>query len=151
MNLANQSVSAIGLGLAGTSVLTTAAVTVGSAPAVAIAAGKADTFTVNTSSGSHTITLNGQTGDTVEGQVNQLNDQLNVLGITASLNSSGNLQFQSSNAFSVAATTTSTGADLIDHAGDKVVNTGLNTTNLRLRPRVTCCPLPWDPRQPTSH
>ena len=126
VNLANQSVSAIGLGLAGTSVLTTAAVTVGSAPAVAIAAGKADTFTVNTSSGSHTITLNGQTGDTVEGQVNQLNAQLNVLGITASLNSSGNLQFQSSNAFSVAATTTSTGADLIDHAGDKVVNTGLN-------------------------
>jgi len=126
VNLANQSVSSSGLGLAGTSVLTTAAVNVATAVATAIGSGKADTFIVDTANGSNTITLNGQTGDTVGGQVNELNAQLNVLGISASLNQSGQLQFQSSNAFTVKATTTSAGADLIDHAGDTLANTGLN-------------------------
>ena len=130
VNLQSQSVSSKGLGLAGTSVLTTAAVKVATAVASAIGAGKTDTFTVDTADGAHTITLNGQTGDTVQGQVNELNAQLNVLGISASLNQSGQLQFQSSSAFTVKATTTSGASDLIDHAGDTLANTGLNNEGI---------------------
>jgi flagellin len=124
VNLSGQSVSAIGLGLGGTSVLTTAAVTVGGAAATAIASGHTDTFVVETASGGHTITVAGQTGDTVQGQVNELNAQLNVLGITASLNSSGVLQLQSSSAFTVK--TSGTATDLVATAAATFQNTGLN-------------------------
>ena len=127
VNLNSTSVSATGLGLAGTSVLTTAAVQVATAPATAIAATKVATFVVDTASGAHTITVAGQTGDTVQGQVNELNAQLNVLGISASLNKTGELQLQSSNAFTVSTATTSTGADLVNHANSSFVNTGLNS------------------------
>ncbi len=89
VNLSNQSASSTGLGLAGTSVLTTAAVRVGTVAATAIQAGNTDTYTVNTAAGSHLITIAGQTGDTVQGQVNELNAQLNVLGVSASLDQSG--------------------------------------------------------------
>ena len=130
VDLSNQSVSSTGLGLAGTSVLTTAAVNVGTVAATAVAAGNTDTFIVNTASGTHTITLAGETGDTVEGQVNELNAQLNVLGISASLNQSGVLQLQSSNAFSVNAVANNENAsgnpDLVDTVADSALNIGLN-------------------------
>jgi flagellin len=130
VNLSNQSASSAGLGLAGTSVLTTAAVNVGTVAATAIQAGNTDTYTVNTAAGSHLITIAGQTGDTVQGQVNELNAQLNVLGVSASLNQSGILQFQSSNAFSVSAIANNQNAsgigDLVDTTADPALNTGLN-------------------------
>jgi flagellin len=130
VNLSNQSASATGLGLAGTSVLTTAAVPLGTVAATAIQAGNTDSFTVNTAAGSQLITIPGETGDTVQGQVNALNAQLNVLGISASLNQSGILQFQSSNAFSVSAIANNQNAsgigDLVDTTADAALNTGLN-------------------------
>src|ERR1017187_7977393 len=68
----------------------------------------------------------GQTGDTVQGQVNELNAQLNVLGISASLNQSGVLQFQSGNAFSVSAIANNQNAS---GAGDVLtINVGSNKT-----------------------
>ena len=130
VNLSNQSASSTGLGLAGTSVLTTAAVRVGTVAATAIQAGNTDTYTVNTAAGSHLITIAGQTGDTVQGQVNELNAQLNVLGVSASLNQSGILQFQSGNAFSVSAIANNQNAsgvgDLVDITADAQDNLGLN-------------------------
>jgi flagellin len=130
VNLNSQSVSSTGLGLAGTSVLTTAAETVGTVAATAIAAGNTDSFTVNTAAGSHLITVAGQAGDTVQSQVNELNAQLNVLGISASLNQSGILQFQSGSAFSVSAIANNQNAsgspDLVDLTADAQINLGLN-------------------------
>src|ERR1017187_7844521 len=74
----------------------------------------------------------GQTGDTVQGQVNELNAQLNVLGISASLNQSGVLQFQSGNAFSVSAIANNQNAsgagDLVDITADAQDNLGLNNS-----------------------
>jgi len=123
VNLSNTSVSSVGLGLAGTSVLTTAPVAIGAAAATAIASGHTDTFTVDTASGTHTITVAGQTGDTVQGQVNELNAQLNVLGISASLDQNGILQLQSSSAFTVKAAVTAT--DLVANNAT-AINTGLS-------------------------
>jgi flagellin len=135
VGLAKQSVSATGLGLAGTNVLTTGAVTVGGANAVAataIQAGQTDTFTVNTAEGPHTISIEGEVGDTVQGQVNELNSQLNVLGISASLNQSGELQFQSSNAFSVSGVSSGSAADLVSNVANTSVanNAGLITQGI---------------------
>jgi flagellin len=128
VDLAKQSVSATGLGLAGTNVLTTGAVTIGGANAVAasaIQAGSTDTFTVNTAQGPNTISVAGEVGDTVQGQVNELNAQLNVLGISASLNQSGELQFQSSNAFSVSGVSSGANPDLVSNvANTSVANNG---------------------------
>ncbi len=123
---------------------------VGSQPATAIGAGDADTFIVDTANGSNTITLNGQAGDTVQGQVNELNAQLNVLGITASLNQSGALQFQSSNTFTVKATTTSPGNDLIDNAGDTIANTGLNNEAINTLTSGDTLSLRWVRPLPTT-
>ncbi len=129
VDLNAQSVSSTGLGLLGTSVLGTAAVTVGSAAAVAIAAGHTDTFYIATAAGDQTITIKGQTGDTIQGQLNQLNAQLSGLGITASLDNNGKLQFQSASAFTVDASTDNTSADLVAASSgthDTAVNKGLN-------------------------
>ena len=123
VDLSNTAVSSTGLGLAGTSVLTTAPVTIGAAAATAIASGNTDTFTVDTASGTHTITVAGQTGDTVQGQVNELNAQLNVLGISASLDQNGMLQLQSSGAFTVTAAVSAT--DLVANNAT-AINTGLS-------------------------
>jgi len=121
------SVSSTGLGLAGTSVLTTGAVAVPSAaPATAIQDNNSDTFTVNTASGQTSFTITGQTGDTVQTQLNEINAQLQSTGITASLNTAGYLQFQSSSAFSISAIA-NTAADLVDTTADTLNNGGLNT------------------------
>jgi flagellin-like hook-associated protein FlgL len=121
VDLAGSSVSSLGLGLAGTGVLDTPPATLGSTAATLIASGSTDSFTVATASGSQTISVTGAAGDSIAGQVTELNNGLAAYGITASLNSSNELQFQSASAFSVTATTAGLTA-----SGDKAVNTGLN-------------------------
>ena len=140
VNLTSSSVSVTGLGLAGSSVLTTPQVVLGDAVpngqnnavvAKAIAAGDSDTFTVNTASANHQFTIYGQAGDTVQGQLEEINAQLSQLGISASLNQSGQLQFQSSNAFSVNALA-NTADDLVSATPDTTVanNAGLNSEGI---------------------
>jgi flagellin len=127
VNLLGASVSAAGLGLAGTSVLTNDPVVVGTAgtAATAIAAGNTDTFTVNTGTqDTLSITITGKAGDTVQGQVGELNQQLSSAGITASLNGQGVLQFQSGSAFSVSAIA-NTAADLVSTTAAATENLGL--------------------------
>jgi flagellin len=129
VNLSGRSVSAVGLGLSNTSVLTSAPVAMTAQAAQKIAAGDTDTFTVATATGEHTISLQGQANDTLQGQVNQLNAQMNVLGISASLNTQGELQLQSGSAFSVTASSNSAtqAYDLVDLAAtpDQKQNAGL--------------------------
>jgi len=127
VNLSNQSVSATGLGLAGTSVLSTAAVSLGAAAAATpIQAGDSDTFTINNATGTTSFTITGQTNDTLQTQLNEINAQLQATGVTASLNSSGYLQLQSSQAFSASAVANDA-ADLVDSTADTINNTGLNS------------------------
>jgi len=126
VDLTNSSVDATALGLSQTSVLTNAAVQVGvAAPAVAIGNGDSAVFTLQTTSGTHTLTVNGKTGDTLQGQVNDSNSQLQGFGISASLNLAGKLQFTSANAFSVSGIATTT-ASLVDTTAETASNTGLN-------------------------
>jgi flagellin len=122
VNLAGQSVSSTGLGLANTGVLDTPPATLGTAAAGLIGAGDVDTFTVDTASGSQTVSVTGAAGDTIAGQITELNAGLSAYGITASLNSTNVLQFQSSTGFSVSAAAT-TGGGL--SAATSTVNTGL--------------------------
>ena len=140
VDLGNQSVSAAGLGLLGTSVLTTPTVVLGNAisggtnnaiAATTILAGDSDTFTVATASGQAQFTIYGQIGDTLQGQVAELNANLNPLGISASLNQSGDLQFQSSNAFSVNAVANQAN-DLVSNTANTSVanNIGLNSQGI---------------------
>ena len=127
VDLTSSTVSSTGLGLQNTSVLTTAAVQVGqAAAAVKINAGDSAVFTIATASGLHTITVNGHTNDTLDSQMADLNSQLLGLGISASLDQAGKLQFQSSSAFTVSALAT-TAPNLVAHAAaEKAVNAGLN-------------------------
>jgi flagellin len=124
VNLTGQSVSATGLGLQGTGVLNTAPVAVGSIAAVAIANGVTETFAVQTASGLHNVAVTGETGDTISGQITELNSQLSALGISASLNGTSKLQFQSGNAFTVKVT----GAGLTA-TNDHAINAGLYNTD----------------------
>lgn len=128
IDLSGVAVGQVGLGLANASVLTTGAVVLGTAAAATIAAGKQDVFTVATATGEHVITVLGHTGDTLASQLQDLNAQLQPYNITASLDSSGKLQLQSSSAFSVKTSTTdAVNNSLINKAGtDKTVNLGLN-------------------------
>jgi flagellin len=142
VDLTNSGVGTIALGIGATNVLTNGAVTLGNAttPAVAatvIGAGNTDTFTfvtgantaANPTNPTTTVTVTGKTGDTVQGQVNELNAALQAQGlsITASLNSAGALQFQSANAFSVSGTTSATANDFVTTgAYETANNTGLN-------------------------
>jgi flagellin len=127
VDLTASGVDSTSLGLSQTSVLTNAAVQVGQvAPAAVIQSGDTAVFNIQTANGLSTLTINGKTGDTLQGQVNQLNSQLQGLGISASLDPAGKLQFVSSNAFSVSAQATGH-ANLIDVAGAETAsNTGLN-------------------------
>jgi flagellin len=120
VDLAGQSVSSTGLGLANTGVLNTPPATLGSTAATLIAANAVDSFTVDTAAGSNTVSVTGAAGDTIAGQVTELNAGLAAYGITASLNSSNEIQLQSSSAFTVKATSAGLTA-----TGDKAVNTGL--------------------------
>jgi flagellin-like hook-associated protein FlgL len=84
-------------------------------------------FQIQTASGLNTISITGQTGDTLQSQLSELNTQLASLGIAASLSPTGYLQLQSSNAFSVSAQATGA-ASLINNAAPETAdNTGLNS------------------------
>jgi len=121
IDLTKGGVGSVDLGLNGTSLLTAGKVTVGTQAAVAVAAAASETFTVGTASGSQVITINGQNGDTVQGQVQELNAQLAVYGITASLDATGKLQMQSGSAFTVL----EGGQGGLTAAADHATNTGL--------------------------
>lgn len=132
VNLTGSGVGTVALGLASTSVLNNSQVTVGqTAPASVVLAGDKAVFNINTASGTSTITINGATGDTLQTQMAELNQDLQPLGITASLSQTGHLQFQSANAFSVSAQATINGGatttNLVDSAAAETSdNTGLN-------------------------
>jgi flagellin len=128
VDLRGQSVDTVSLGISQTSVLTNAAVQVSNQVASKVVAGDVATFTLQTTSGAHTITINGQAGDTLQGQVNDLNAQLQAYGISASLNLAGKLQFVSANAFSVSGIATGAGGapNLVDTTAETAVNSGLN-------------------------
>ena len=100
-------------------------VTVGSATAAAINPGDAATFTIQTAAGQTQFAITGQPGDTLQKQLAELNTNLQSLGITASLDPAGKLEFQSANAFSVSAIAT-TARNLVDTTTDLVDNSGLN-------------------------
>jgi flagellin len=126
VNLSSGLVDAAALGLTGTNIAGTPGVTVGAAAAVAIGAGVTETFNVNTSSGVSSFTVTGQGGDTVASQLARLNSQLGSVGITASLDTSGALAFQSNSAFSVSIT----GAGLGAGTETGKINTALNNQSL---------------------
>jgi flagellin-like hook-associated protein FlgL len=97
------------------------------APASLIQPGDTAVFDIQTTSGLSTITLQGQSGDTLQSQIDGLNSRLQNLGITASLDGTRHLQFASSNAFSVSAKATGH-ANLVAlvPALETANNTGLN-------------------------
>jgi flagellin len=133
VNLTNSGVDATSLGLSQTSVLTNGAVILGginAAAAAVIPPTDSAAFTVATASGGvQTYTITGQSGDTVQTQLNELNANLQADGITASLNSSNQLQFTSGNAFSVSAIATGA-ASLVPTTAVSANNTGLNNLQL---------------------
>jgi flagellin len=104
VDLTGSKVDSTSLNLAGTSINGSGLVSMGTTAATVVGTGNTETFTVNTASGSHTITINGAAGDTVESQMENLNGQLAGLGITASLDTNSHLQLSSSNAFSASVT-----------------------------------------------
>ena len=132
MNLTGSTVDSISLGLNQTNILTNAPVQVGkTAPASVIQNGETATFVVNTAGASGapaTFTITGRTGDTLQTQINELNADLQPLGITASLDANQHLQFTSANAFSVNAVAAgaSGAANLVDIVNESALNTGLN-------------------------
>ncbi|HEY3835908.1 MAG TPA: flagellin [Bryobacteraceae bacterium] len=131
VNLNGSGVGTIALGLNQTSVLTNGAVAIGGHAATAVAVGDTATFNIETGSGLTQVVINGNTGDTVQTQLNELNSQMQGLGITASLNNAGQLQFTSANAFSVqafATTVVASANNLVDNgtaaAAANVANNG---------------------------
>jgi flagellin-like hook-associated protein FlgL len=102
-------------------------VQVGQAAAASVVLpGNTAVFDIQTTSGLKTITITGQSGDTLQTQLGQLNTQLSSLGITASLGPAGYLQLQSLNAFSVHARATGAPSLVNDVAAETADNTGLN-------------------------
>ena len=130
VDLTNSGVGAAALGLSNTSVLTNGAVKVSSVVAAAVTGTDNATFNINTAAGTAaSIVINVKNaGATLQSQMGYLNTQLRALGISASLNSTGNLQFTSAGAFSVSAVS-SNAANLVVATGgtaDTANNTGLN-------------------------
>jgi flagellar hook protein FlgE len=98
----------------------------GGVAAYPIASGETADFTLSTASGTATISVDSADG-TVDGQVAELNNKLQPFGITASLDSTGQLQFTSANAFSLSGTS-SNAANLVPGTGTAATayNQGLN-------------------------
>ena len=99
----------------------------GNAPATLITPGDTATFTIQTPAGANSVVVTGQTGDTLQGQIGELNSQMQGQGlaITASLDLTGKLQFQSNSAFSVSAVA-GTAGNLVSTTPETSNNTGLN-------------------------
>jgi flagellar hook protein FlgE len=92
--------------------------------------GQTATFMVSTGSTPTAITITpANDGTSITAQTAALNTKLQPYGITASLDSSGALQFASANAFSISASTTADANDLAPTGASVVVeNTSLNNT-----------------------
>jgi flagellar hook-associated protein 3 FlgL len=101
-------------------------VTLGSAAAVLINPGDSANFTIQTATGQTQFSITGQVNDTLQDQLNELNSNLESLGIAASFDSSGKLQLQSANAFSASAFAT-TVQNLVATTPAAANNTGLDT------------------------
>lgn len=103
-------------------------VPIGAAAAVAINPADTATFTIQTTTGNATITITGQPGDTLQSQISELNTHLatQAPGITASLDSSGRLEFQSNAPFSISGVAGSA-ANLVGNNPESIDNTGLNS------------------------
>jgi len=125
INLAQGKVDSGALGLAGTNVAAAAPVTIGSVANGTIASGATETFTVNTSAGTSSFSIVGQTGDTATSQLAELNSDLGAYGISASLDTTGHLALSSSGAYSAVVT----GAGLAG-TGDHGINTALNNQGI---------------------
>jgi flagellin len=121
INLSQGKVDAGALGLAGTNVAAATPVTIGSVANGIIAAGATESFTVNTAAGASTFSIVGQTNDTADMQLSELNTALGAYGISASLDTNGKLAFSSGSAYSISIA----GAGLAGD-GDHGVNTALN-------------------------
>ena len=140
VDLAGSGVGTVALGIGETNVLTNAAVAIGGGaaiPATAIANADTAAFTFTTAANTATaptttITITGQTGDTVQSQINELNADLQTqgLGITASLNSAGALQFQSASAFSVSGVAGAANNLVTTGTAETANNTGLNNATI---------------------
>ena len=99
----------------------------GNAPAAAISGTDTAVFTVSTGSTPQTITVDKADG-TIAGQVAELNSKLQGFGITASLDSTGQLQFSSANAFSISGISSGAANLVPDSTGTAATanNTSLN-------------------------
>ena len=102
-------------------------VAIGNTTAQVIQPGDTATFTIQTTTGVTTITIAGQAGDTLKDQINELNAQLQTdpPGITASLDSSGRLDFQSGSPFSITGVAGNS-SNLVGISPQSIDNTGLN-------------------------
>jgi flagellin len=114
VNLSGSSVDSAGLGLASTSVAGTGTALTGNSillntGGTFLSTGATQSFTFATAAGTTTATLTGTTaGLTATQAISSLNSQLQSAGITASIGTSGLLEFSSTNPFSVAAAAAST-------------------------------------------
>ncbi len=99
----------------------------GGAPAAAISGTDTAVFTVSSGSTPQTITIDTADG-TLTGQVKELNAKLQPFGITASLDSTGTLQFASANAFSLSGLSSGAANLVPDSTGTAATasNTALN-------------------------
>jgi flagellin len=138
INLTNGLVDATALGLTGTSVSGASPVKITGNTALTavqnglIAVGNTETYTVNTSAGSSTFGITGQAGDTATSQLARLNADLGTLGISASLNTSGELTFSSPQGFSVSVSD-SAGTGLATSLANpltNIINTSLNNSTI---------------------
>jgi flagellin len=131
---AANAVDATSLGLENTSVLgggnaiTSPGTTNLNTAATILSAGGTQSFTfhyTNASGSDATLTASVESaagGISVSNALGQLNSQLSGLGITASVNSSGNLQFSGDRAFSATATGLAVGDGLISSGGSSTVD-----------------------------
>jgi flagellin-like hook-associated protein FlgL len=107
VDLSGGKVDSTTLGIGSTSILSGGLVAIGGTAAAQIAVGATETFTVINTAGTHTISITGAAGDTLQKQFENLKGQLSGLGITASIDSSTNiLQLSSDNAFNVSTNAT---------------------------------------------
>ncbi len=143
---ANSAVDATSLGLASTNVLDGGVSITGNTQRIDapgglfLAGGNSQTFTFNVYSNGTSQTVNaavtdnsaGGTGISQTDVLSQLNGTLNTDGITASVNSNGQLQFSGSTAFSLEAVPAATGGTAVATTG----GTADNTSNYNVNPGV---------------
>ena len=135
LGLAGKTVDSASLGLSGISVngatnsLTVGAIDLNSSALLLKAGTQVFTFTNLPAGASATVTVaGGSTGITTSQALASLDSQLSPFGITAGLDSSGFLQFQSNSTFTVAAAAASAGSALTAVAAAAPSTANANTT-----------------------